>query len=109
MARSLTAVRPNGSRTWSRLHPFFPAHDLLHYAVETTLGFHEAFFGLLAAGWAIDDFSRPAEEHLGRIRARHADLLRRWSAVTPGEHLAPEFPAPGGPLNPVHDGQLDDS
>ncbi|HEX5387116.1 MAG TPA: hypothetical protein VFW66_10475 [Gemmatimonadales bacterium] len=56
---SLTAIRPDGSRTWSRVHRFFPLHDLLHYTVETTLGFREAFFGLLAAGWALDDFTAP--------------------------------------------------
>ena len=31
-------------------------HDLIHYVVETTLGYREAFFGLLAAGWDIQDF-----------------------------------------------------
>jgi hypothetical protein len=56
---TLTLVRPDGTRTWSRLHPFSPAHDLLHYAVETTLGFGEAFFGLLASGWDIGTFGEP--------------------------------------------------
>ncbi len=35
---------------------FFAWHDLMHYAVETTLGFHEAFFGLMAAGWSFETF-----------------------------------------------------
>jgi hypothetical protein len=56
---SLACVRPDGSRTWARLHPFFPLHDLTHCAVESVLGFTEAFFGLVASGWAIDDFARP--------------------------------------------------
>ncbi len=56
---TLTAIRADGSCTWSRVHRFFPLHDLLHYAVETTLGFHQAFFGLLAAGWALEDFAAP--------------------------------------------------
>jgi len=37
---------------------FFALHDLLHYSVETTLGFNEAFFGLLASGWSFDNFTR---------------------------------------------------
>ena len=37
---------------------FFAYHDLLHYAVETTLGLHEAFFGLMAAGWSFENFTR---------------------------------------------------
>jgi len=55
---SLACVRANGTRTWSRLHPFFPAHDLAHCAVESVLGFREAFFGLVASGWEIDDFAK---------------------------------------------------
>lgn len=37
---------------------FFALHDLMHYAVETVLGFDEAFFGLLAAGWSFENFTR---------------------------------------------------
>jgi hypothetical protein len=56
---TLACVRADGSRTWARVHPFFPAHDLTHCAVESVLGFGQAFFGLVAAGWEIDDFARP--------------------------------------------------
>jgi len=56
---SLACVRADGSRTWSRLHPFFPLHDLTHFAVESALGFSEAFFGLIASGWEIDAFAAP--------------------------------------------------
>ena len=52
-------MRADGSRTWSHLHPFFPLHDLTHFAVESALGFSEAFFGLIAAGWEIDAFAEP--------------------------------------------------
>ena len=37
---------------------FFALHDLLHYAVETTLGFDEAFLGLIASGWTFENFTR---------------------------------------------------
>ena len=32
-------------------------HDFTHYVVETTLGFENAFFGLVAKGYNIPDFS----------------------------------------------------
>jgi len=54
---SLACVRDDGSRTWAKLHPFFPMHDLTHCAVESVLGFRNAFFGLVASGWEIDDFA----------------------------------------------------
>jgi hypothetical protein len=56
-------VRADGSRTWQkRTGPnaeFFAVHDLTHYAVETTLGYDRAFYGLVASGWALDDFGHP--------------------------------------------------
>lgn len=60
---TLTCVRADGSRTWNKLHPFFPVHDLTHCAVESVLGFRQAFFGLIAAGRDIDETgqSLPAE------------------------------------------------
>ena len=55
----LRCIRDDGSTTWQRNENqharFFPVHDLLHYAVETELGFTEGFFGLLAAGWDINE------------------------------------------------------
>jgi len=54
---TLVCVRADGSRTWSKVHPFFPLHDLTHYAVESVLGFTEAFFGLIASGWDIEAFA----------------------------------------------------
>lgn len=48
--------RPDGSETWSRVSPFYPRHDLTHFAVESALGLKQGFFGLIAAGWALDDF-----------------------------------------------------
>jgi hypothetical protein len=40
------------------LNGFFAAHDLMHYSVETTLGYHEAFFGLMDSGWSFKNFTR---------------------------------------------------
>jgi hypothetical protein len=55
----LTCIRPDGSRTWSRLHSAFPVHDMTHYAVETEMQARDGFFGLLAQGWDITDFGIP--------------------------------------------------
>jgi hypothetical protein len=37
---------------------FFALHDLLHYSVETVLGFDQAFLGLMASGWSFENFTR---------------------------------------------------
>jgi hypothetical protein len=59
-ASTLACLRDDGSRTWARLHRFFPEHDLTHCAVESVLGFDQAFFGLVDSGWQLDDFTLPA-------------------------------------------------
>jgi len=55
----LRCIRDDGSSTWQRNENqharFFPLHDLLHYAVETELGVAQGFFGLIEAGWNIDE------------------------------------------------------
>ena len=56
---SLTCRRPDGSSTWARVHSFFPLHDLTHFAVETELAQPRGFFGLIAEGWPLDDFTQP--------------------------------------------------
>ncbi len=55
----LRCIRDDGSSTWQRNENqharFFPLHDLIHYAVESELAFTHGFFGLIAAGWNIDE------------------------------------------------------
>jgi hypothetical protein len=54
----LRCVRRDGSATWERRDKhalFFSFHDLIHLAVETSLGFRQGFYGLLADGWDIAD------------------------------------------------------
>ena len=53
---SLHCRRADGSVTWSRVHAFYPGHDLTHFAVETGLGLRQGFFGLIAGGWELSDF-----------------------------------------------------
>jgi hypothetical protein len=83
---TLACVRADGSRTWGKEHPFFPLHDLTHCAVESVLGFDQAFFGLIATGWNIDDFAKPGAS------ARRA-LESRWWDLAPGTTLEVAFPA----------------
>ena len=52
----LTCVRDDGSSTWMHERPGFVWHDLVHYAVETTLGYRVGFFGLVASGWELQAF-----------------------------------------------------
>ncbi len=55
----LRCVREDGSVTWQhqqgRSAGFFPLHDLTHFAIERELGLRQAFYGLIAAGWAIEE------------------------------------------------------
>ncbi len=57
---SLRCIRADGSETWDNIkHPVMVVHDLIHYVVETELGFRRAFYGLLAEGHDISSFSLP--------------------------------------------------
>lgn len=55
----LRCIRADGSVSWqkqpARQAVHFTHHDLTHYAVETTLGYEQGFFGLVASGWEIED------------------------------------------------------
>jgi hypothetical protein len=57
---TLNCVRDDGSETWFTASAangdYFVAHDLLHYAVEATLGYTNAFYGMVATGRDLNDF-----------------------------------------------------
>src|SRR5688500_9663883 len=76
---SLACVRADGSTTWQRqdgqLGAFFPPHDLTHYAIETVLGYRNAFYGLIADGWEISDFSTPFPRGKLPREAREVETL----------------------------------
>jgi hypothetical protein len=55
---SLTCTRADGSVTWMAESAYFIQHDLVHYAVEMTLGYQHGFYGLVAKGWDIQDFGQ---------------------------------------------------
>ena len=52
----LSITRNDGSTTWSKLHRGLETHDLAHYAVESTLRFSKAFYGIINEGYNISDF-----------------------------------------------------
>ena len=76
---ALSCIRGDGSTTWQRqdgrLGAFFPLHDLTHYAVETTLGFKRAFYGLLAEGWDLSSFGEPGTKDRLPEEAGLAELI----------------------------------
>jgi hypothetical protein len=55
----LRCARSDGSVAWQKQDgkyaAFFALHDLTHFAVESVLGYHQGFFGLIAEGWEISD------------------------------------------------------
>jgi len=116
---TLACVRQDGTRTWARLHPFFPLHDLTHCAVESVLGLDSAFFGLVASGWAIDDFAGrgasgrlPAEarraEGLVGILDRERAAGQIYGAAEINDLLASSLEGQGvAPFRAVTDGELE--
>jgi hypothetical protein len=60
----LSVVREDGSQSWQHQQPGIPVHDLTHFAVESTLGLKNAFYGLLAQGW---DISRLVDKDVRSI------------------------------------------
>jgi hypothetical protein len=55
----LKFLRDDGTEDWQKQSGpqamFFPLHDLTHYSVESELGIRDAFYGLVASGWSIED------------------------------------------------------
>jgi hypothetical protein len=76
---ALSCERADGSVTWQRqngrLGAFFPLHDLTHFAVESVLGFRNAFYGLVAQGWDIDRFEQPGAAKTTPAETLLAELI----------------------------------
>ena len=73
----LTIIRSNGSTTWSKLHRGLETHDLAHYAVEKTLGFTKAFYGIINLGYDIEDFVAPKDRRKDAVKPEnlHSEAL----------------------------------
>ena len=78
----LKCTRKDGSSTFAKLYPNLEIHDIAHYVVEQHLGFRNAFYGLLAKGYTIEDFQLPKAE---RPSALHPKNLHPEALIT--EHL----------------------
>ena len=87
----LTCRRNDGSVTWS---PSMVGtyHDLIHYAVETTLGYGNAFYGLLSQGHDIQDFgTKDGQCDVYPIEALWTELivgLLQWPSVGGGPSVS---------------------
>lgn len=68
---TLTCIRADGSRTWDKMQVDFELHDLAHFAIETELGFTNAFYGLLAKGHNIQDFALPIEQRPSELISKN--------------------------------------
>lgn len=88
---TLTCVRDDGTTTWEHTAVGIK-HDLLHYAVETTLGFREGFYGLVAAGRDIADFgTREGQKDALPAEAEWAESivgLLQWPALAGASGLS---------------------
>lgn len=95
---TFTCVRKDGTTTGMPSTSFFVHHDLTHFAIETTLGYREAFYGLLSQGWDIRTFEErtpdsakarqlPAEAHYAEILAGLFDLELTSGELTGGQML----------------------
>jgi len=54
----LRCTRDDGTIVWQKQPKHgahFALHDLTHLAIETSLGYSQGFFGLMASGWDFDD------------------------------------------------------
>ncbi|UZR99226.1 hypothetical protein [Chondrinema litorale] len=57
---SFKCTRPDKSSTYMLIfHPFNFERKLIHYAIESVLGFNHAYFGLLSKGYSLKDFETP--------------------------------------------------
>ena len=117
---TLVCIRDDGAQIWSKLVYKMPYHDLTHYAVETTLGLRNAFYGLLAQGWTVEQFTEKNPE-TGRypslpdeaVQAESLVVLFQGAAAggTPSEQVLETLEAAcianGVPPMPINSEQLD--
>jgi hypothetical protein len=106
----LKCVRADGTETWQKQEgknaAFFARHDLTHYVVESELGVRNAFFGLIADGWSIEETGQRGlaakvhpdaifvENVVGTLDSERASGSR-WTAEEFNENTA-RFAANGG-------------
>jgi hypothetical protein len=103
-------LRPDGSTVWQTQKgghaAYFALHDLTHYVVESVLRIDDAFFGLLAAGWSIQETEGKSsrgplplnalfvEAVVGALDLERASRAR-WTAAEFNDSLATHLTAAG--------------
>ena len=106
----LKFTRLDGTEEWQKQQgqhaAFFPLHDLTHYSVESELDIRDAFYGLVASGWSIEDTTGKGkrgpitanavyvESVVGTLDTERASGSR-WTAAEFNENTA-RFAANGG-------------
>ena len=89
---TLACLRQDGTSTWEPSQVGV-RHDLIHYAVETVLGYKDAFFGLVARGRDISDFGTKNGKKdtytAQEAWAEHIVGLLQWPSVAGGPALSP--------------------
>ena len=113
---SITCVRRDGTITWQRQSGsrglVFPPHDITHFVVESELGYSDAFYGLIADGWRIEDFAKPWPRGEIPQNARRVEVLvgcfdaeRRnfseWTAAEFNAHATVYAAASRSPDTPI--------
>ncbi len=64
---TLTCVRPDGTATTTPMprQGILP-HDAFHFAIETTLGWHDAYFGAVARGAGLEELTKSLHSPSGK-------------------------------------------
>jgi hypothetical protein len=78
----------------SRHGGYFALHDLMHYAVETTLGLPQSFFGLISSGWDFPTFADHNDPRYQSIPTEAVTTEHLVDALTrhhPGADLSPDL------------------
>lgn len=82
----LHCSRPDGTDTWARIANGMMVHELIHWAVEKELKYHNAFYGLLAKGYDITDFERSFSSKPLELKGKNLPPEAIWS-----EHIVHMF------------------
>lgn len=116
----LRCTRSDGSVAWQRQSErhavHFVHHDITHYVAESELGLTQAFFGLVAAGWEIDDTTGqgargplPNEAILAEHLVGLLDIERATLDQWPAAYILEQLRAAGVPSLETHADRITDA
>ena len=67
----LTIERDDGSYCYTKLKRGLEFHDLAHFAIESVLGFKNAFYGIINQGFRVEDFEAPIEKRPEAVQPKN--------------------------------------